>query len=93
LPDVPGKSDIYLSGKRAIFVRGCFWHGHDCARGAHMPEATAAYWSDKIERNRYRDILVRGQLEQSGWRTLVVWECELKDEAKLTRRLKSYLEA
>ena len=54
--DLPGKPDIaYGRRKLAIFVHGCFWHGHDCARGARMPKANADYWRAKIARNRARD--------------------------------------
>ena len=54
--DLPGKPDIvYASRKLAIFVHGCFWHGHDCPRGARMPKANADYWAAKIARNRARD--------------------------------------
>ena len=55
--DLPGKPDVvYASRKLAIFVHGCFWHGHDCARGARAPKTNAAYWRAKIARNRARDI-------------------------------------
>src|ERR1700750_2500390 len=51
--DLPGKPDIVLPGRRlALFVHGCFWHGHDCKRGARAPKANADYWSNKIVRNR-----------------------------------------
>src|ERR1700761_6504327 len=54
--DLPGKPDIvYGRRKLAIFVHGCFWHGHDCARGARAPKANAEYWQGKIGRNRARD--------------------------------------
>ena len=54
--DLPGKPDIvYGRRKLAIFVHGCFWHGHDCPRGARMPKANADYWRAKIARNRARD--------------------------------------
>ena len=54
--DLPGKPDIVYAGRKlAIFVHGCFWHGHDCARGARMPKANADYWRAKIARNRARD--------------------------------------
>jgi DNA mismatch endonuclease (patch repair protein) len=92
-PDIPGKPDIvYISRKRAIFVNGCFWHGHDCARGARMPKANRDYWSAKIARNRDRDALTQKRLEESGWRALVVWECELRDEAALKERLARFLQ-
>ena len=54
--DLPGKPDIvYGRRKLAIFVHGCFWHGHDCARGARVPRDNADYWRAKIARNRARD--------------------------------------
>lgn len=87
--DLPGKPDIVMAGRRAaIFVHGCFWHGHDCARGARMPKANADYWRGKIARNRARDAKVQAELEAAGWRAVVVWECELKDAAALERRLR-----
>ena len=74
-------------------MHGCFWHGHDCARGARMPKTNANYWSAKIERNRRRDQRVRRDLDQAGWKTLVVSECELRGTASLSKRLKSFLKA
>src|SRR5579871_574341 len=54
--DLPGKPDIVYAGRKlVIFVHGCFWHGHDCPRGARMPKANAEYWRAKIGRNRVRD--------------------------------------
>lgn len=86
--DLPGKPDIVMAGRRlAIFVHGCFWHGHDCARGARVPQQNRDYWLGKIGRNRERDIAGRAALEAAGWRVEVIWECELKDEAALTERL------
>lgn len=77
---LPGRPDLVMKGRRvAVFVHGCFWHGHDCARGARKPKANAAYWSAKIERNRGRDAAARAALEAAGWRAVVVWECALKD--------------
>ncbi len=91
--DVAGNPDIaYVGEKRAIFVHGCFWHGHDCARGARMPKANADYWRSKIERNRARDAANAGKLQAAGWRSLTVWECELKDLDALERRLREFLE-
>src|SRR5580692_9375210 len=77
--DLPGKPDIvFPSRRKAIFVNGCFWHGHDCARGARIPEANRTYWESKVTRNRKRDRLQTHVLEDSGWSVLTVWECELK---------------
>ena len=92
--DLPGRPDIVLGPRRvAIFVHGCFWHGHDCARGARAPKANAAYWRGKIEGNRTRDARVQQELRDLGWRPLVVWECELKDPPALETRLRSEIQA
>lgn len=86
--DLPGKPDIVMAGRRlAIFVHGCFWHGHDCARGARVPKANRDYWLAKVARNRERDVASRAALEAAGWRVETIWECELKDEAALRARL------
>jgi DNA mismatch endonuclease, patch repair protein len=87
--DLPGKPDIAMPGRKlALFVHGCFWHGHDCARGARTPKANRPYWEAKIARNRARDAEHRVALEAKGWRAVTLWECELKDEAALERRLR-----
>ena len=76
---LPGKPDLVMKGRRtAVFVHGCFWHGHDCPRGARRPKANAAYWTGKIERNRLRDAAARTALVAAGWRVVTVWECGLK---------------
>lgn len=90
--DITGNPDIaYLSRKQAIFVHGCFWHGHDCARGARAPKANADYWREKIARNRARDEAYRVRLAEQGWRALTVWECELKDRDALEKKLRDFL--
>ena len=90
--DLPGKPDIaFSSSRKAIFVHGCFWHGHDCARGAREPKANAQYWRAKIARNRARDARSLEALEAMGWDVLIVWECDLRDGPTLAIRLRSYL--
>ena len=85
--DLPGKPDIVLPGRRlAIFVHGCFWHGHDCPRGARVPKANRDYWIAKVDRNRVRDAAAREALASAGWRVETVWECEMKDTAALEAR-------
>ena len=85
--DLPGKPDIVLPGRRlAIFVHGCFWHGHDCARGARVPKANRDYWVGKVGRNRERDAVARAALAELGWRVETVWECELRDPGALRAR-------
>ena len=90
--DLPGKPDIVMPGRRlAIFVHGCFWHGHDCARGARVPKANRDYWVAKVGRNRARDVASRAALEAAGWRVETIWECDLKDAAALEARARSWL--
>jgi DNA mismatch endonuclease (patch repair protein) len=90
--DIPGKPDIaYVGRKCAIFVHGCFWHGHDCARGARAPKANAAYWRAKIARNVARDARHQEALAAQGWRSLVVWECAVKDREVLEKRLRDFM--
>jgi DNA mismatch endonuclease (patch repair protein) len=92
--DLPGSPDIVLPGRRLVlFVHGCFWHGHDCARGARVPKANRDYWLAKVGRNRARDIASRGALEAAGWRVEVIWECDLKDGGALEARLRNLLGA
>ena len=91
--DLPGSPDVaFPSRKVALFVHGCFWHGHACARGARKPKTNADYWSAKIARNAARDAWAQAALAAEGWRSLTVWECELKDEAALSARLSAELE-
>jgi DNA mismatch endonuclease, patch repair protein len=90
--DLPGKPDVVLPSRRlAVFVHGCFWHGHDCARGARVPKANREYWLSKVGRNRARDIAARAALEAAGWRVETVWECQLKDAAALEARVRDWL--
>jgi DNA mismatch endonuclease, patch repair protein len=89
---LPGRPDVVMQGRGAvIFVHGCFWHGHDCARGARQPKANADYWRAKIGRNRARDHASCEALAADGWRVLTLWECDLKDPGALSARLRSFL--
>lgn len=89
---LPGQPDLVFPGRGCVlFVHGCFWHGHSCKRGARQPVSNAAYWMQKIEKNRARDAKHLAALHAAGWRTHVVWECELKDST-LLRRLKKILD-
>ncbi|WP_312166616.1 DNA mismatch endonuclease Vsr [Phenylobacterium sp.] len=90
--DLPGSPDIVMPGRRlAIFVHGCFWHGHDCARGARTPKANREYWTAKVARNVARDQRTAAELTAAGWRVETIWECDLKDGAALTERLRGLL--
>ncbi len=89
--DLPGCPDLVFPGRRKIiFVHGCFWHGHDCARGARVPKSNTAYWTYKIRRNQTRHDSAIRQLKSGGWGVLTVWECELK-KATLGKRLTRFL--
>ena len=90
--ELPGSPDLVMSGRRlVVFVHGCFWHGHDCARGARAPKANGDYWRAKLARNRARDARNQADLTAAGWRVETVWECELRDLAALTTRLRGVL--
>jgi DNA mismatch endonuclease (patch repair protein) len=91
--DLPGTPDIVMPGRRlAVFVHGCFWHGHDCARGGRVPKQNRDYWTQKISRNRERDAVNQAALAAAGWRVETVWECELKDMPGLEARARSWLQ-
>lgn len=90
--DLPGSPDIVMAGRRlAIFVHGCFWHGHDCARGSRVPKANREYWTAKVARNVARDARTAAELAAAGWRVETIWECDLKDAAALKARLEGML--
>ena len=77
-PCLPGKPDIVLKKyKSAIFVHGCFWHGHDNCKNARIPKSNVEFWTNKIKRNKERFAEVKRQLELEGWKVIVIWECEL----------------
>ncbi len=89
---LPGNPDIYFSlKKKAIFIHGCFWHGHICKRGDRKPSNNQAYWINKISRNKARDDKNLQLLSSEGWSTLVIWECELKDTKSLLHKIISFL--
>lgn len=90
--DLPGKPDLVFPGKRrVIFVHGCFWHGHSCARGARVPKKNRDYWRKKIERNCGRDGRTIAALKNLGWKATVLWECQLRHEKNLQKRLQNFL--
>jgi DNA mismatch endonuclease, patch repair protein len=75
---LPGSPDIVFPKHHiALFVHGCFWHGHDCRQG-RAPGSNQDYWLPKMEANKCRDAKKHRQLEELGWRVITVWECELK---------------
>ncbi|MFO1133742.1 MAG: very short patch repair endonuclease [Rhodoblastus sp.] len=88
---LPGKPDIvFRSRRKAIFVHGCFWHGHGCSKGK-LPKSRIEYWGPKIDANRTRDRAVVERLQDLGWGCLTVWQCEVADTEALKARLVSFL--
>lgn len=79
---LPGTPDIVLRKyKTVIFVHGCFWHGHKGCKYFTIPSTRTTYWKQKISRNIANDILHQAQLNELGWRVIVVWGCEIKGKA------------
>lgn len=90
--DLPGKPDLaFVSRRKLIFVHGCFWHGHSCKSGRKRPKSNEAYWLPKLRRNRARDTVNQAKLRDLGWNVLILWECQLSDEAALRRQLNRFL--
>lgn len=90
--DLPGKPDLAWVGRKlAIFVHGCFWHGHDCAKGIRKPKSNRDYWIPKIERNQQRDAENNTALHALGWKVFIVWECEINEKDLLSRKLQQFL--
>lgn len=77
---LPGKPDIVFTKKKvAIFIHGCYWHGHDCgSRYAHSSQSNKMYWGTKIERTKQRDEKLIQALEADGWTVVVLWECQIR---------------
>ena len=75
--DLPGSPDIVLSGfKTAIFVNGCFWHGHGCPKG-RRPASNRDFWNEKLDQTLRRDEENHAALRNMGWRVIIIWECEI----------------
>lgn len=82
---LPGKPDIVLPKyKTAIFVNGCFWHGHENCKYFRLPVTRRDWWKDKIERNKENDLKKQTILKNYGFKVLVIWECEIKNKSIYT---------
>lgn len=94
--DLPGRPDVVLPGRRiVIFVHGCFWHGHQHCRYATTPSTRTEFWAIKLDNNRKRDIRDLAALQAAGWRTLVIWECYLRQpswQTSLAAELREWIE-
>ena len=93
---LPGKPDlVFVSRRKVIFVHGCFWHRHadpNC-RLARLPKSRQDFWAPKLEGNRQRDERTLAALNQLGWKALVIWECEMRDEASLRNKIRTFLDS
>jgi DNA mismatch endonuclease (patch repair protein) len=90
---LPGTPDIVIQDqKKAVFVNGCFWHGHKGCSRAARPETNKVFWDRKIDGNVTRDRRNLRELKKEGWSVLVIWQCQTKDETVLLRHLKRFAE-
>ena len=81
---LPGTPDIvFPKYKTAVFVNGCFWHGHKGCKYSHLPSTNIEYWEKKIPDNLERDERKTRELEKLGYRILIVWQCQLKPNIKI----------
>ena len=81
---LPGRPDIVFKSKRiAIFVHGCFWHGHEGCPRHRIPKTRSDWWAAKIARNKERDRTALVAFAAIGWRVIVLWECEFSEQGKL----------
>ena len=89
---LPGKPDLVFPARRkAVFVNGCFWHGHRCALG-RMPKSRINFWRAKIQSNWLRGKRNRRKLSRLGWRSIELWECQLREVNQARSRLIHFLE-
>ncbi|MBK1822781.1 DNA mismatch endonuclease Vsr [Burkholderia sp. 500H] len=90
---LPGCPDMVFARRRkVIFVHGCFWHRHEGCRLARMPKTRLGFWRPKLEANAARDREAERRLAELGWKVMIVWECEVKDEAALMPRIEAFLD-
>ena len=91
--ELPGRPDLVFPKHRlAVFVHGCFWHRHEGCRYAYTPKSRVAFWTDKFARNVARDKRNEEALHDLGWKVLVIWECETRDDETVRRRLEDSIE-
>lgn len=90
---LPGCPDIVLSKRRrVVFIHGCFWHGHKGCRRASLPSTNKRFWIRKITGNTARDVRIRAEIRKLGWKSLVIWQCQIKKRKMLERRLTRFLD-
>jgi DNA mismatch endonuclease (patch repair protein) len=82
---------LFTSRRKAIFIHGCFWHGHEHAGIDRTPRTRSEIWRAKLAANKARDQRALEAFCDQGWRSLVIWECEVNDRAALAARLSEFL--
>jgi len=91
---LPGRPDlVFASRNKVIFVHGCFWHRH-AARTCNLsrlPKSRLEFWEPKLEGNRDRDRRIKSELIRRGWEVLTIWECQLRNLASVSSRVRSFL--
>jgi DNA mismatch endonuclease (patch repair protein) len=88
---LPGSPDLVFPKRRkVVFVNGCYWHGHGCAKG-RLPKSRVEYWAPKIEKNKDRDRASLAALKRLGWKACSIWQCETRDPNALQKRLMRFL--
>lgn len=91
--DLPGRPDlVFRRLRKVVFVHGCFWHRHNCPAG-RVPDSRRQYWESKLDGNVRRDRRNQKALRDAGWQIMTVWECELRDQERLSKRLRRFLAA
>ncbi|HWX54920.1 MAG TPA: DNA mismatch endonuclease Vsr [Verrucomicrobiae bacterium] len=92
--DLPGHPDlVFRKARKVIFVHGCFWHRHAACALARLPKSRLDFWVPKLEGNKIRDRRVKRTLAKQGWKVLTIWECHVKDAARLQSRIRRFLNA
>lgn len=87
--NLAGKPDLVLPKYRSVvFVHGCFWHQHSGCPKSRLPATNAEFWRQKLCGNAQRDIVVYSALADLGWRVFVIWECELRTDARLNEMVR-----
>ena len=93
LKGLPGKPDIVLPKYHtAIFVHGCFWHGHEDCKDFAPPKTRTEWWLNKINGNKKKDTENIAQLDRQGWQVIIIWECELTPD-KWENTIKTLVDA
>ena len=91
--NLPGRPDLVLKKHQtAVFVNGCFWHQHPGCKKATSPKSNNVYWDAKLAKNVDRDKKNIETIENEGWRCLILWECETKDQEALQEKIKIFMD-